>query len=211
MCYCPTPNLHLNLAFTGDCAFLLFPQKSHSVWFISILNYGDTENVLINHLLLVIPMSYPCYYTNLCPHKPHKHAHTPSLPSYFHVSVYISRDKESTVSKSSPFVWLRWALTRALFIRVLLLGKGFHCEGIGPCDWLGHNPTNSCSSIFLIHCPVITGPAAAKKNTHKGSASAERAGKPSAPPSNLSKQRSHQHWLLMHFLSLRRLFLFWIL
>ncbi len=21
-------------------------------------------------------MSYPCHYTNLCPHKPHKHAHT---------------------------------------------------------------------------------------------------------------------------------------
>ncbi len=68
--------LHLNLALTGDGAFLLSPQKTHSVWFISILNYLDTENVLINHLLLVIPMSYPCYYTNLCPHKPHKHAHT---------------------------------------------------------------------------------------------------------------------------------------
>ncbi len=76
MCYCPTPTLHLNLALTGDGAFLLPPQKTHTVWFISILNYGDTENVLINHLLLVIPMSYPCHYTNLCPHKPHKHAHT---------------------------------------------------------------------------------------------------------------------------------------
>ncbi len=53
-----------------------FPQKTYSVWFISILNYGDTENVLINHLLLVIPMLYLCHYTNLCPHKPHKHAHT---------------------------------------------------------------------------------------------------------------------------------------
>ncbi len=50
-----------------------FPPKNI---FISILNYGDTENVLINHLLLVIPMSHPCHYTNLCPHKPHKHAHT---------------------------------------------------------------------------------------------------------------------------------------
>ncbi len=76
MCYCPTPTLHLNLALTGDGAFLFSPQKTHSVWFISVLNYGDTENVLINHLLLVIPMSYPCHYTNLCPHKPHKHAHT---------------------------------------------------------------------------------------------------------------------------------------
>ncbi len=76
MCYCPTPTLRLNLALTGDGAFLFSLKKTHSVWFISVLNYGDTENVLINHLLLVIPMSYPCYYTNLCPHKPHKHAHT---------------------------------------------------------------------------------------------------------------------------------------
>ncbi len=76
MCYCPTPTLHLNLALTGDGAFILSLKTTHSVWFISVLNYGDTENVLINHLLLVIPMSYPCHYTNLCPHKPHKHAHT---------------------------------------------------------------------------------------------------------------------------------------
>ncbi len=76
MCYCPTPTLHLNLALTGDGAFILSPQKTHSVWFISVLNYGDTENVLINHLLLVIPMSYPCHYTHVCPRKPHKHAHT---------------------------------------------------------------------------------------------------------------------------------------
>ncbi len=56
--------------------FYFPPKKTHNVWFKSILNYGDTENVLINHLLLVIPMLYPCHYTNLCPHKPHKHAHT---------------------------------------------------------------------------------------------------------------------------------------
>ncbi len=54
----------------------IFPKKTHSIWFIRILNYGDTENVLINHLLLVIPMLYTCHYTKLCPHKPHKHAHT---------------------------------------------------------------------------------------------------------------------------------------
>ncbi len=79
MWYCPTTTLHLNLALTGDGAFLLSPPKTHTVWFISILNYGDTENVLINHLLLVIPMLYLCHYTNLCPHKPHKHAHTHTL------------------------------------------------------------------------------------------------------------------------------------
>ncbi len=62
-----------------------FPQKTHSVWFISILNYGDTENVLINHLLLVIPMSYPCHVIiHICVLKPyartrartHTHART---------------------------------------------------------------------------------------------------------------------------------------
>ncbi len=84
MCYCPTPTLHLNLALTGDGAFLLSLKKTHSVWFISVLNYGDTENVLINHLLLVIPMSYPCHYTNLCPHKPHKHAHTHTENTHTH-------------------------------------------------------------------------------------------------------------------------------
>ncbi len=88
MCYCPTPTLHLNLALTGDGAFLLSPKKTHTVWFISILNYGDTENVLINHLLLVIPMSYPCHYTNLCPHKPHKHAHT-HTHTHTHTHIYI--------------------------------------------------------------------------------------------------------------------------
>ncbi len=36
---------------------------------------GTWGNVLISHLLLVIPMSYPCHYTNLCPHLSQKHAH----------------------------------------------------------------------------------------------------------------------------------------
>ncbi len=65
-------------------AFLLSPQKTLSVWFISVLNYGDTENVLINHLLLVIPVSYPCHYTNLCPHKPHAHTHTHTHTHHTH-------------------------------------------------------------------------------------------------------------------------------
>ncbi len=52
------------------------PQKTHSVLFISISNYWDTENVLINHILLVVPVSYLCHYTNVWPHKLHKHIHT---------------------------------------------------------------------------------------------------------------------------------------
>ncbi len=55
-----------------------FIKKTNSVWFISLLNYEYTENVLINPFFLVIPMSYPCNYTNLCPHK-HAHTHTHTL------------------------------------------------------------------------------------------------------------------------------------
>ncbi len=48
---------------------------------ISILNYGDTENVLINHLLLVIPMSTHVIiqmFVSLINHItcPHTHTHT---------------------------------------------------------------------------------------------------------------------------------------
>ncbi len=53
-----------------------FPPKYAHCMIYKRFKLWDTENVLINHLLLVIPMSYPCHYTNLCPHKPHKHAHT---------------------------------------------------------------------------------------------------------------------------------------
>ncbi len=105
MCYCPTPTLHLNLALTGDGAFLFSLKKTHSVWFISVLNYGDTENVLINHLLLVIPMSYPCHYTNLCPHKPHKHAHT---HTHTHTHLFlcdIDRMKNGLIVRSGRVLW----------------------------------------------------------------------------------------------------------
>ncbi len=95
MCYCPTPTLHLNLALTGDGAFLLSLKKTHSVWFISVLHYGDTENVLINHLFLVIPMLYPCHYTNLCPHKPHKHA-----PTHTHTHTHTQRVRSYELATS---------------------------------------------------------------------------------------------------------------
>ncbi len=71
MCYCPTPTLHLNLALTGDGAFLLSPQKTLSVWFISVLNYGDTENVLINHTHVIIQICVLINHINM-----HTHTHT---------------------------------------------------------------------------------------------------------------------------------------
>ncbi len=90
MCYCPTPTLHLNLALTGDGAFYFPPPQNAHCMIISILNYGDTENVLINNLLLVIPMSYPCNYTNLCPHKPHNmNMHTTHTHTHTHIYIYI--------------------------------------------------------------------------------------------------------------------------
>ncbi len=135
MCYCPTPTLHLNLALTGDGAFLLSPQKTHTVWFISVLNYGDTENVLINHLLLVIPMSYPCHYTNLCPHKPHKHAHThththththsstfPTMPSHTLIpySASLAKNTQRTAaSHQSQHCWQGLKSPKQLPLNVL--------------------------------------------------------------------------------------------
>ncbi len=47
---------------------------------------GTWGNVLINHILLVIPMSYPCHYTNLCPLMSQKRAHT------IYLSIYLSID-----------------------------------------------------------------------------------------------------------------------
>ncbi len=85
-----------------------FPPKTHTVWFISVLNYGDTENVLINHLLLVIPMSYPCHYTNLCPHKPLKHAHTHTHTHIYSTACYCGCNfitSEKDVLKSKNPYW----------------------------------------------------------------------------------------------------------
>ncbi len=128
MCYCPTPTLHLNLALTGDGGFLLSPQKTYSVWFISILNYGDTENVLINHLLLVIPMLYPCHYTNLCPHKPHKHAHTHThIYIYIYIYIYI---QVVPAQMYTLCCWLSLCLIKVPFFAcTFFLGLcwGLHC------------------------------------------------------------------------------------
>ncbi len=123
MCYCPTPTLHLNLALTGDGAFIFSLEKTHSVWFISVLNYGDTENVLINPLLLVIPMSYPCHYTNLCPHKPHKHA-TTHTHTHTHAQTRTHTHTHDTHAHTHTHTHTPHTHTRTLFkIPVLLFVK----------------------------------------------------------------------------------------
>ncbi len=76
MCYTyPTPKLspHRRRCIS------IFPQKNSLCMIYKRFKLWGHWNVLINHLLLVIAMSYPCHYTNLCPHKPHKHAHTHTL------------------------------------------------------------------------------------------------------------------------------------
>ncbi len=134
MCYCPTPTLHLNLALTGDGAFLFSLKKTHSVWFISVLNYGDTENVLINHLLLVIPMSYTTHthttHTHPHTHTHHPHTHTRStlgtllkVTNMHHLGIYVhfkyldthplevNKVQKCTFSKGTPTDSL-WTLFR---------------------------------------------------------------------------------------------------
>ncbi len=71
----PTPKLSPH----RDGAFLLSPQKTHTVWFISILNYGDTENVLTqspHHTRT------PTHHTHT--HTPHTHTHTPHTHTHTH-------------------------------------------------------------------------------------------------------------------------------
>ncbi len=88
--YWPTPNLHMNLPLTENFLQFYFLKKTNSIWFISLL--GTWGNVLINHLLLLIPISYPCHYTNLCPHisqeRAHTHTHT---HTHTHIPVWPSK------------------------------------------------------------------------------------------------------------------------
>ncbi len=98
----------------------IFPQKTYSVWFISVLNYGDTENVLINHILLVIPMSYLCHYTNLCPHKPHKHAH-PHTHTHTNKCKYTHKHRDTerhthTRTNTQPDRQIPWIHTHTQYI-----------------------------------------------------------------------------------------------
>ncbi len=158
MCYCPTPTLHLNLALTGDGAFLFSLKKAHSVWFISVLNYGDTENVLINHLLLVIPMSYPCHYTNLCPHKPHKHAHTHThththfcekwghtigIRVFMLYELYVLLPYTNPTHKLSPYRRLRIS-TSPPKISLCMIYKHFESGDMEQCPEKSPSPCNTC-------------------------------------------------------------------
>ncbi len=134
----PTPKLSPH---RRHCAFLFSLKKTHSVWFISILNYGDTENVLINHLLLVIPMLYPCHYTNLCPHKPHKHAQT-----HTHTHTHMIYMKKNRVLFWSPLIFIVWTNSYLEYIILCSTKKwsklwhNFHF-----CDY----PCNDRTSFYL--------------------------------------------------------------
>ncbi len=66
----PTPYRKLYAFLDKEKIIILY-----DFWYICLLNYGDTENVLINHLHVVIPMSYPCHYT-ICVLINHTHTHT---------------------------------------------------------------------------------------------------------------------------------------
>jgi len=84
-----------------------------------VLNYGDTENVLINHLLLVIPMSYLCHYTNLCPHKPHKHAHT-HTHTHTHTYIFTHTIHVSSLLKVNTIVAVKHILFTLIFTLIII-------------------------------------------------------------------------------------------
>ncbi len=86
MCYCPTPTLHLNLPLTGDCAFLLSPQKTHSVGFISVLKSGDMGQ---------------------CPHKSPSPCNTYVIPVslYKFMSSFVTKMRTHTHTSHCSNVW----------------------------------------------------------------------------------------------------------
>ncbi len=99
-----------------------FLKKTTFIWFINLFNYGDTKNVLINHLLLVTPMSYLCHFTNLCPHKPHKHAPPPThTRAYIYIYIYIYTYKTVCVIFEQnvliSFFWFRGKILPGGFVR----------------------------------------------------------------------------------------------
>ncbi len=68
--------LHLNLSLQETLCIFTFSKNSFCMIYKPFEIWGHWVNVLISHLLLVIPMSYPCHYTNLCPHVTNTHTHT---------------------------------------------------------------------------------------------------------------------------------------
>ncbi len=94
-----------------------FSKKHHLVCFLSLLNYGDIGSVLIKHLQIVIPLSYPCYYTNLCPHKPHNpHTHTHTHTHHTHTHHH-THHRHNTHTPP-PFYWI--ALGRMINLLLLI-------------------------------------------------------------------------------------------
>ncbi len=79
----PTPTLHLNLPLTGN--FVHFTsQKTHSVWFISLLKYGDTGKCPHKSPspcnTYVIPMSLYKFVSHTSQKHAHTHTHTHTFP-----------------------------------------------------------------------------------------------------------------------------------
>ncbi len=53
--------LHQPYPLQETMCIFRFSKKHYLVCFLSLLNYGYTGSVLINHLQIVIPLSYPCH------------------------------------------------------------------------------------------------------------------------------------------------------
>ncbi len=104
-----------------------FPQKTHSVWLC--MNYGDTDNILINHLLLVIPVIPMSLYRkrgevlSRCPGQIHP------LTSDHHGLLII------------PIHWLASSLC-------LLSTSKLVCGGRSGAIWLpSHHPGGCCTLV----------------------------------------------------------------
>ncbi len=109
--------LHLNLALTGDCAFLFSLKKTHSVWFISIWNYGGHWKFPHKSPspcnTYVIPMSL---YKFVSLHKPHKHAHT----SHTHTHTPVCRETFKRIYSLNNFKFMLLNFLKKCYVYGLL-------------------------------------------------------------------------------------------
>ncbi len=139
--YCSSTTLHRNLPLTGNFVHFAFLKKTHSVWFISHLNYGDTEIVLINHLLLVIPAIPMSLYKFVFSQPPPPPTHTHNVLKIYRSLACSSWQTNVKYSLELP----KWKL----FMHNL-----FNLAEINQCAIFSQVKINSPHDVQMNVCPL---------------------------------------------------------
>ncbi len=145
---------------------------------------GTWVNVLKSHLHLVIPVSYLCHYTNLCPDLSQKRAHTNSL-SHTHTHTHVwSAILVGTLHRRNGFYTAQTVFSIALHLNLHL---NLHLTGnyrhfyflkkthsvwfisllkygdMGKCS---HKSPSPCNTHVIIQICVLISHKCARTHTH---------------------------------------------